>query len=77
MKAKTKRKKQKIPPPPQKKADAYCTVWNAGPDVDAGSVIRCCASIAPFYGTGARADANIRTSVPDPRLILQTAYRND
>jgi hypothetical protein len=29
---------------------------------------------AHFYGTGARVDAQIRTSVPDPRLILQTAY---
>jgi hypothetical protein len=30
---------------------------------------------SPFYGTGARADARIRTSVPDPRLNPQTAYR--
>jgi hypothetical protein len=30
---------------------------------------------APFYGTGARADARIRTSVPDPGLNPQTAYR--
>jgi hypothetical protein len=30
---------------------------------------------APFYGTGARADARILTTVPDPRLTPQTAYR--
>ncbi len=30
---------------------------------------------APFYGTRARADARIRTLVPDPRLNPQTAYR--
>jgi hypothetical protein len=47
----------------------------ADPDVDARSIVWCCAGIAPFYGTGARAEARIRTSVPDPRLILQTAYR--
>jgi hypothetical protein len=28
----------------------------------------------PFYGTGARADAQIRPVVPDPRLTPQTAY---
>jgi hypothetical protein len=57
------------------KADEYRVVRNADPDLDAGSVVRCCAGIAPFYGTGARADAWIRTSVPDPRLILQAAFR--
>jgi hypothetical protein len=57
------------------KADVYRTVRNADPDVDAGDVVRCCAGIAPLYGTGARADARIWTSVPDPCLTLQTAYR--
>ncbi len=32
-------------------------------------------STAPFHGTGARADARIRTTFPDPRLTPQTAYR--
>ncbi len=42
-------------------ADVYRTVRNADPDADAGSVVRC--GTAPYYGTGARADARIRTSV--------------
>ncbi len=29
----------------------------------------------PFYGTGARADTRIQTTVPDPHLTPQTAYR--
>jgi hypothetical protein len=37
------------------------------------SPLRC--STAPYYGDGARADARIRTSVPDPRLNPQIVYR--
>ena len=38
-------------------------VRNAVPDADAGSVVRCCTVPHLKYGTGARADARIRTSV--------------
>ena len=43
-------------------ADAYRTVRNADPDADAGSSPLLCGT-APYYGTGAGADARIRTSV--------------
>ena len=60
-------------------ADAYRTVRNAVPDADAGSVVRCCMVPHLKYGTGARADARIQTSVrirvsilkPVPPLILK------
>ncbi len=47
-----------------KRADAYCAVRNADPDLDDGFVVRCCTGFAPFYGTGARADVRIRTFGP-------------
>ncbi len=52
------------------KADAYRAVWNADPDSDAGSVVRCCSGFAPFYSTGAKADVWIRPSGLDPYLIF-------
>jgi hypothetical protein len=47
-----------------KKADAYHAVQNADPDLDAGSVVRCCTGFAPFYCTRAKADVRIRTFGP-------------
>ncbi len=49
-------------------------VRNADPAADVGVRSPLLCGTAPFYGTGARADARIRTSVQDPRLNPQTAY---
>jgi hypothetical protein len=62
-------------PKKTQKPDVHRAVGNVNPDLDVGSVFRCCTGFAPFYGTWEKADVRIQTFESRSASQLRVPYR--